>query len=165
MRKPKAYENLLFQEVGGETLVYDLQRHRAHCLDKLASLLLEAADGSRDPAELAATVSLRLGREVAVEVAEVGLERLARAQLVSWEVPESISSPGPDRRKALRRLALAGLALPSVLTLASPLAAQTGTRIPPGECKKGGGNLGLCCTNNRRCILSEGSGACAGPPC
>ncbi len=164
MMKPEARKNLLFQEAGGETLVYDLERHRAHCLDRLAALLLKACDGSRDPGELAALVSRELEQDIPLEVVEVGLERLARARLVSWD-PEKQPPEGLERRKALSRLALAGLALPSVLTLASPLSAQIGTRITPGQCKKAGGNLGRCCTNNKLCILVGSNGACSGPPC
>lgn len=38
-------QKLVVQELNGETLVYDLQKHKAYCLNRTASQLWRACDG------------------------------------------------------------------------------------------------------------------------
>ncbi len=145
---PIAKPNLLVEELPGETLVYDLDRHRAHCLNLLAAFLLSRSDGKRDAGELARSASRELGIPLCEEVVEVGLAGLARARLVDWE-----PGPGADvsvsRRRALGRMALVGVALPTILTLVAPEAAQAVTLIPSSQC--GAATVGRCCTNRQLC--------------
>jgi hypothetical protein len=159
---PKAKTNVLIEELDDETLVYDLDRHRAHCLNPTAAFLLQAADGTRDEAELARMASEHFGHPATEEVVALGLERLRRAKLVEWDGtpghPEGIS-----RRKAIRRLATVGLTLPAIITIVSPLAAQAGTNIPLGACALG--TVGRCCTNGKLCVLKRGKYRCAGAGC
>ncbi|HEY7958118.1 MAG TPA: PqqD family protein [Polyangia bacterium] len=108
-------DDLVVKELGDETLVYDLGRHRAHCLNRTAGLIWRAADGRRNLAEIAREASRSLGATVDEEVVRCALDELARARLVT-----SYKSAGATRRQVLRGLAFA---LPAVLTVMAPTSA------------------------------------------
>jgi len=42
-------EDLVIQDIGDEVLVYDLTRHKAHCLNRTAALVWRKCDGTRTP--------------------------------------------------------------------------------------------------------------------
>jgi hypothetical protein len=160
---PKAKTNLLVEELPDESLVYDLDRHRAHCLNRSAALILSHADGSRDVPTLVDALSAAMDEPVTTESVQVGLDRLRTARLLEWDGKAPLET-GVSRREALREMARAGLVLPSVLTVA---AAQgpPGTRITPAACRKDAVNLGRCCTNKRLCVQQGNRRTCSGPPC
>ena len=160
---PKAKTNILVEEMADETLVYDLDRHRAHTLNATAAFLLGAADGTRSEAELAELASEEFGSPATEEVVRLGLQRLERASLLEWggniEIPEGVT-----RRQAIRRLALVGILVPTVMTVITPLPGQAATNIPLTACSLA--NAGKCCTNNKLCIQTRrGDYKCQGPPC
>jgi hypothetical protein len=160
---PKAITNILVEELPDETLVYDLDRHRAHCLNPTAAFLLQTADGTKPVAELARMASVRFGEAATEEVISLGLERLQRARLVEWDTAPALPD-GISRRQAIRRLAAVGLAVPAVMTIVSPLAAQGGTTIAIGDCALA--TVGRCCVNNKLCIQNKrGQFACSEPGC
>lgn len=161
---PRAKKNILVEKLPDETLVYDLDRHRAHCLNPTAAFLLEQADGEKDLSELARLAEAQFEKTTTNEVVGLGMERLQRARLVEWESP-SLPTQEISRKEALRKLALVGLALPAVMTIVTPVPAQAATGITPGECKKLGGTTGQCCTNQKLCITVGSKGACSGGPC
>ncbi|MGW8267583.1 MAG: hypothetical protein ACWGSQ_14550 [Longimicrobiales bacterium] len=160
---PKAKANILVEALPDETLVYDLDRHRAHCLNPTAALLLARADGERDLPALTRLLKEELGEPATEEIVRLGLERLRRARLLEWD-GEGIGREGMSRRQAIRRLAGVGIALPSVLTVA---AAQgpPGTHLTPAACRKDPMALGRCCTNGRLCVQDGVERKCVGPPC
>jgi hypothetical protein len=165
---PKAKQNIVREELPEETLIYDLERDRAHCLNPTAAFLLGQSDGEKDVAALARATEQEFGSAVSEEFVELGLERLARARLLDWDSPDQPLT-GITRRAAIRRLAVAGLAVPAVMTIVSPLPAQTATAIPPNVCNRGGAeNSGKCCTNGKLCILTNPARnryQCRGVPC
>ena len=161
--QPKATPHLLVEEVNDETLVYDLERHRAHCLNATSAFLLRSADGTRSPAALAALAEAEFGAPASLEVVNLGLERLRRAGLLAWdEAP--VPAQGPDRRQVLKRLATFGLLLPTVFTLVSPSPAQAATLIAVSQCDLQ--HVGMCCSNNKLCVqVRNGQFKCQGPAC
>lgn len=159
---PKTKPNLLVDELPDETLVYDLDRHRAHCLNATAGFLLRAADGTRSRSELETMAEAEFGPVGSHEVVGVGLERLHKAGLIEWEAP-----PGDarmTRRETLKKIAAVGILLPTVMTLVSPHPAQAATGLPTSSCNLQ--NVGICCSNNKLCVqLKNGSFKCQGPSC
>lgn len=167
-------EDIVVVRMPGECLAYDLRRHRTHVLNAPAAFVWERCDGHTSLATLADKVEKELGLRPGGVVVEAALRRLQRAGLV--EIPREGSqgerglappAPHPNRRKILRQLARAGIALPTVFTLVAPLAAQAGTKVTPSQCFWNySHNAGKCCTNNRRCIhWTGGFGICLGAWC
>jgi hypothetical protein len=121
-------DGLLVESLGEETLVYDLARHRAHCLNASATAVWSACDGRRDFEGIARHVA-RERPGFSAEMVSVAVRRLARAQLITG----AAGVPMP-RRTALRRLALAGALLPLVSSIVVPEAAQAASCSPAGGC-------------------------------
>jgi hypothetical protein len=160
--RPRARRRgLVVVRLPDETLVYDLKRARAFCLQGRLARLWRWSDGRTTVAALVRRARRRLGpgAEHADPALVVGaLNRLRRARLL--EAPE----PGPrlssaERRAFLARAAaLGGLALVEV---AAPTAADAATCVTRQQCSAQGRDCGgqACC---------DGSGFCQGPgnsPC
>lgn len=130
--------------LGAETLVYDLERHVAHCLNPAAAMVLAVCDGRRDAAAIARVIRRKVPG-ASREMVELALARLARARLVE-DVPV-----GLPRRDVLRRLSLGLALLPVVSSIVAPEAAQAASCAPVGGCctKKADCCPGLSCVGPR----------------
>ena len=160
---PKAKTNILVEELAEETLVYDLDSHRAHSLNPTAAFLLHAADGSRSEKDLARRATEHFGEPASLEVVQLGLDRLRRAGLVEWD-GSAPAQEGMTRRQAVRKVATVGILLPAVMTIVTPTPAQAATLIAPTQCTLA--NVGMCCTNGMTCVQVRGSFyQCRGPKC
>jgi hypothetical protein len=135
---PRArHARLTVRELPDETLVYDQERHKGHCLNATAALVWRHCDGKTSLDELARRVAreLRLGRgreAAAAELVGLALEQLGRRHLLD-EAP----APLPEarrlsRRDALKKLALAAV-LPLVMTVATRTAAESLSGMDPPE--------------------------------
>ena len=162
---PKAKDNLLVETLPEETLVYDLDRHRAHCLNPQAALLLDRADGTRTVLDLSGVLDASGLGPASEDTVRIGLDRLRRAGLLVWDDPfEAEDSTIQSRRAAIRKMATLGLVLPAVMTVVSPATAQ-GTGLVPGRCKQLE-DVGGCCRNRKTCIqVGPDRFRCAGSPC
>lgn len=116
---------LLVETLGEETLVYDLERHRAHSLNRTAGLVWSACNGERDAAAIVRHVARELP-EATPELVDAALARLARAHLLAGDLM--------PRRAAVRRLALAAGLAPVVASIVVPEPAQAATCMPVGGC-------------------------------
>jgi hypothetical protein len=127
-RTPRGrHDRLLVERLGDETLVYDLDRHQAHCLNRTAAAVWSACDGERD----VAAIARYLGREMpdsSVDLVEVALARLARAHLLT-EAGDAM-----PRRAALRRLSVTAALLPIISSIIVPEPAQAASCFPAGRC-------------------------------
>jgi hypothetical protein len=143
--KPKARaEGLLVQEVAGETIVYDLERHRAHCLGPLLAALWRSCDGRRTSDQIARRLSRGAGN-VDASLVDLSLHRLRRARLVEGAVKPPAGSPRARRELLKRAALLGGLALTS---LGAPTAAAAATCIALADCQALGNKF---CTNQPCC--------------
>jgi hypothetical protein len=132
---PKAKsKGMVVQEIGGELLVYDLERNEAHCLNALTSFVWQHADGSVNAARL---VELARERGVdGVDDAGIGaaLASLSDAHLLDEpmrEVPEADLS----RRQMIRQVAAVGgvAATVAIASIVAPTPAEAKTK-PGGSC-------------------------------
>lgn len=166
---PKARtDGLLVEELDDETLVYDLETHGAHCLNRAAALVWHRSDGNttvRDMVPLLAEVGLP-EEEALVWMA---LSRLDDAGLVG-----SVTLPGPkgsfSRKQVLRVLgATAAMTLlaPALHSVVAPLALQAASCISLAACqalpKTACGGLPIC-TNRTLCCKRSGK-ACTALTC
>jgi hypothetical protein len=120
--------DLVLKTVGDEVLVYDLARHRAHSLNRVAAAVWRACDGTRDQAAIAAALREADGTPVTLEAVRYALAELGRARLLTGPAGEA----GITRRELARRLGTAAaVALPIVTSIVAPRAAQAQSGPPP----------------------------------
>jgi len=84
--KPRARkDDLLIQDLPEETLVYDVVRHRAHCLNRTAALVWRHCDGKTSVEKLARVsyYITKASREMAGLAAKLSLARDAMEHAVS----------------------------------------------------------------------------------
>jgi hypothetical protein len=120
--RPRARtSDLVVKGVREEFLVYDLARHRAHSLNRVAAAVWRACDGTRGVAALGVAAARESGQPVPIEAVRYALQSLGRAQLLEGPVEEG----GLTRRQVMARLGTAAAAaLPLVTTIVAPTAAQ-----------------------------------------
>lgn len=134
----------MVRELADETLVYDVERHRAHCLNPTAALVWGLCDGENTVPRIAEKMGARLSARVPDELVRLALDQLAdRGLLTSGDARPAAANP-VSRRAMMRRLGLAAVvALPLVTSIISPtpVMAQSPcneTNCPPGTtCQAG----------------------------
>jgi hypothetical protein len=122
--KPRArVEALVVEELDGETLVYDLQRNEAHCLNGTAARVWRYCDGRTSVRQLAARLGRELGEPIDEDVVWLALRQLYKARLLRHPLvlPAGRST---SRRSVLRRLSLAAALVPVVLSIVAPEAVE-----------------------------------------
>ena len=146
-------ERLVVQELPDETLVYDLDRDRAHCLNQTAAFVWRSCDGRATTKEIAIALGVDAGRPVDEKLVWLAIEQLARHHLLEDipQFPEQLS--GMKRREVIRALGLsAAVALPLVASIVAPTPAQAATCLGAGQ----------PCTSGLECCSSvcNGSNVC-----
>lgn len=136
---PKARErDLVVEELRDETLVYDLERDRAHCLNPAAALVWRHCDGRTPVARLASLLERELGLPADEAVVWMALDRLEKARLLEKPLSAPEQRARYSRRemmKTLGRVAGITLLLPAVSSIVAPLAAQVGSCVPRDTCR------------------------------
>lgn len=118
-RLPRALRvNLVVRELDDETLVYDLDRDEAHCLNQTAALIWTQCDGKTTAARAARHLKRKLRTRVDTDLIWLGIKQLRRFHLVE---PEK-NLPSVSRRDLVLKYAPAALTLPVVLSIVAPYA-------------------------------------------
>ena len=144
-------EGLIVQELSDEVLVYDQQRHKAHCLNQTAAVVWRQCDGRRGAPEVARRASAELGARVGEEVVWLAVEELGRRGLLKER--QRLGAGGASRREVMKRLGVgAAVAIPLVTTIVAPEAAEAANCIPSGQ---------ACTTGPQCCSLLCNSSVCA----
>src|SRR5262245_21963623 len=125
---PLRRKDLLIEKLENETVVYDPLRHRGHCLNKIALLILESCDGKTKVADMATRLQAQLGTRIGEDAVWFALEQLSKAKLLQVEVSRNARSKQVSRRDLGRKLAAAGVAA-VIVTMVAPTAAMA---ITPG---------------------------------
>ena len=144
---PRARHNqLVIQSLPDEMLIYDLDSHRAFCLNKTAALVWQGCDGHRTIEEMARVLEKETGASVDESLVWFALSELERSHLLEERVVLSRQPRGVTRREWARKLGFATAAalVPLITSITAPTAAQTAT------C----GALGSPCVTNERCCSS-----------
>ena len=174
MRPRARRDGLIIERLEGETLVYDLTRHRAHCLNPTASVVWDACDGRASTAQIARRVEERLGLPADADLVELALARLDRARLLErGSAPPRTKAARLTRRQAVRRLGLAAALLPAVAGIVAPTAVQaatclvdvgTGRPCAAAQCGRECGGTSLCGTGSFFCKQIGGGNYRCVPP-
>ncbi|HKQ03887.1 MAG TPA: PqqD family protein [Blastocatellia bacterium] len=132
-------EDLVIEGLGGETLVYDMRTHKAHCLNHTAALVWSRCDGRATVGEMAKVLESELSMPVRAEVVWLALEQLGKAQLLVSNLPKTMSHRALSRRDVIRRVGVGAIALPLVASILAPTAEATVTCIAHNStCTQGG---------------------------
>lgn len=147
---PKARKDrLIIKELPEETLVYDLDTDKAHCLNSTAALIWKNCDGQRSINDVMRGIEDTSNTTVDEEIVWLALDELEKFKLLASGSSPSNRPAGVNRRVAVRHLALAGLSLPVIISLAVPTATHAQSCL--------GKNIGPCVGNPIPC--------CAGCTC
>jgi Coenzyme PQQ synthesis protein D (PqqD) len=159
---PRARQaGLIVRELEEETLIYDADADKAHCLNQTAALVWKHCDGTSSVTQICAVLSQSMETTIDEKVVWYALEQFNKDRLLEekMESPAAFKIAGLSRRQMVRRLGLAAMvAIPVVTSIVVPTAVQAGTScIPLGSpCSPTAPNCcpGLFCGGNPpRCNL------------
>ena len=142
-------EGLIVQQLADEVLVYDQDRHKAHCLNRTAALVWGRCDGRSSISEIASRLAGETSSEVEADVVWLAVEQLSRTHLLKGRV--EAGDGGMSRREVMRRIGVgAAVALPLVTSIVAPKATEAANCRPSGA----------SCNSSPQCC----SGVCNGAP-
>jgi hypothetical protein len=114
MKPERRRDGLVVTPLDGEVLVYDLERHRAHCLNETAARVFEGCDGRTTVRDLARALPGTARGPAAESVVWLALERLDKANLLQTGLQPAGTGKRLSRRELIRGAAVASaLLLPS----------------------------------------------------
>lgn len=150
---PKARtEKLIIKDLPDETLVYDLETDKAYCLNSTAAKVWQNCDGSRTTSDLREVIQSESDLAVPEEVIWVALDQLEKSDLLEPAAVGAFRLPGISRRDIMRRVALASVAVPLIVSISTAPAHAQASLLAPGRCC---GNPSQCasnsCTQNPTC--------------
>jgi hypothetical protein len=150
-RPRKRHDRLIVDDLSPEVLVYDLDRHKAHCLNETAALVWRACDGRATPAGIAARLTRQLKTPVKEELVWMALRQLDHLNLLEDKLSLPPAPARISRRAIVRNLTIAAaVTVPVVTSIISPTAVQASTCTASGQ----------PCSTSAQCC----SGVCTGTP-
>jgi len=130
-RLPKARtDNLVIRELDDETLVYDMVRDEAHCLNRTAALVWKECDGTTNVTQAARALRRELDAPVDPDLVWLAVNQLERFHLLEADA----QSPAVSRRKLMLKYAPVVLSLPVIMSISAPTAAQAASCVCPSCC-------------------------------
>jgi len=126
--KPQARrEELVVQEIGDETIVYDEKRNHAHRLNRTAAQVWQHCDGHHTVADLQAVLQQQTDVLVTEDIVWLALDKLEKEQLLTEPLARPVHAVKITRRDVLRKAALVGgmtLMIPVVQSMVAPTPAM-----------------------------------------
>src|SRR5258708_1866919 len=120
-------DNLVIRELDDETLVYDIERDEAHCLNQTAALVWAQCDGKTAAAQAALSLQSKLDVSVDTDLVWLAVKQLERFHLVE----SNGKSPSVSRRNLVLKYAPLALALPVIMSISAPAPAGVSSCLPP----------------------------------
>ena len=146
-------EGLLIQELADEVLVYDLLRHRAHCLNQTAATVWKNCNGSNSVGQIAEILKKETRTSVDELVVLMALDQLTSSHLMQDHKKRWSRNSGVSRREVIRRLGTAAaVVLPVVSSIVAPEVVQAATCLGSGQ---------ACTTSAQCCSLLCSANTCA----
>jgi len=154
-------EGLVVKELEDEVLVYDLERHRAHCLNAPAGVVFRHCDGTRSVEDLARVLESVCGVPADPDCVWLALDRLGQARLLRERVRRPPEAGRLSRRELVRRIGVAVL-LPAVTSILAPTAAQAAATCV-SNCASHPFGTPCSSTAPSNCLCTcDGAGTCIG---
>ncbi|MGB9180353.1 MAG: PqqD family protein [Pyrinomonadaceae bacterium] len=151
-------DGLIVRELADETLVYDLERNKAHCLNRTAALVWRRCNGRLTVEEIATVLADEMQAQVDEQVVWLALSQLRRRNLLSERFSGASHRPRISRRDAIHTFGRTlVIALPLITSIVAPRAAQA------ASC----GNCGMpptaeCCGPGCPCTSDTAAKCCSG---
>ena len=153
-------ERLIVNELADETLVYDLERDEAHCLNQTAAIVWKLCDGQTTVDEIAIRVGNELQETVDAKVVWLALAQLRKRRLLLERISRPASRlmrPRISRRELAIKLGrVMVIALPLITTIAAPMPASA------GSCSNCGPPTAICCPPGCPCTVATANMCCSG---
>jgi Coenzyme PQQ synthesis protein D (PqqD) len=168
MKPERRRDGLVVKELPEEVLVYDLERHRAHCLNPAAAAVFKSCDGERTVGEIARILRRETGAPADEAWVHLALDRLEKAHLLEERSAPS-AGRGVSRRDVLKK---AGVGLAAALPLVTSIVAPTPVEAAATcvECCSGKPDGTPCanpialCSGTCSCQSGICVGGCSGSP-
>ena len=149
-------QRLIIDELPNEVLVYDLDRHKAHCLNRTAALVWRQCDGQTPPREIARRLQSKLDQPFNEDLVWLALRQLNKIHLLEEPIGLPPQLAGMSRRDMVRTLGIAAaVAVPLITSIVSPTAVQAATCFHAGH----------TCTSNGQCCSLHCDGPSGGKTC
>jgi hypothetical protein len=147
-------EGLLVHPLEDEVLVYDLARHKAHCLNQASATVWKHCDGTHSVVDLARAVTRELDIAFDEQMVWLALVQLDKARLLEQRIGPGSGAAKITRREVIKRVGLAAaISVPLISSIISPTPAQAATCVA-----KGG-----ACTSSLQCcskVCNTGTHKC-----
>jgi hypothetical protein len=154
-------KDLIIEELPDEVLVYDLITDTAHCLNRTSALIWKNCDGEKSEGEIAELLEQELKSPVPTQVVMLGLEELAAHGLLQ-ETAALASGAEVSRRRLIQNLGVAAaIALPVIMSISAPTAAQASSTTDP--CIADPRAVGCPCSVDTDCDSNNCNGGTCGP--
>ena len=155
-------KSLIIKELPNETLVYDLETDKAHCLNETVARVWKNCDGKQTLAQLGELIEKETNSPVPEEMVWLALDQLEQFKLLETPVNQPRNLSGMSRRQMIRLVGTAAIAAPLITSIVAPRPAQAQSLLPPGACC---GNPNQCasnsCSQNPICTGTPSTKACA----
>jgi len=131
----KREQNLVVDDgLPDEVLVYDLDRHKAHCLNHTAALVWQNCDGESTASDIALCVSKKLDQEFPEDAVWLALRQLEKLHLLKGSARMPPRFIDMSRREMIRNLSIAAVvAVPVITSIVAPTAAEAGSCVATGD--------------------------------
>jgi hypothetical protein len=124
-------QGLVVDDLPDEVLVYDLDRHKAHCLNRTAALVWKQCDGRTPPGTIARRLEDQLQTPCNEDVVWLALRQLDKINLLEGGLSLPPQLAGLSRREMMRALGIAAaVGVPLVTSIVAPTAAEAATCLP-----------------------------------
>ena len=132
---PRARQaSLIIKEVDDETLIYDMDADKAHCLNSTAAQVWKSCDGKTSVQEIASQLSVPDGAPVNENLVWLALDQLEQFKLLDEAPAKPAMLAGLTRRQMVARLGIAAATLPAIVSIVTPHAYAQASLRPPGTC-------------------------------
>ena len=125
---------LVVRDLNDEVLVYDLERDKAHSLNASAAFVWKKCNGRRTISDVALQMSKEFKSPADDQAVWLALDQLSKFHLLDEKVTRPAGMPRISRRDMMRVGAAAAFALPVVISIVAPTAANAQTSISPSVC-------------------------------
>ena len=131
---PKARKDrLIIKELPDETLVYDLDSDRAHCLNSTAAVIWRNCDGKKSINDLETVLASETQMPIQDGIVWLSLEELNKFGLLTDAPTTPPIFKGMNRRQLMRQIGMGALVLPVIMSISAPTQAQAGPCVPTGQ--------------------------------